>query len=303
MNKHCRKDIRRRPYNRSPQIWVLATTLLLGCVGHRTPQTGLASKKPSAYQVGVVVAVGERYVSSFYTLAVEPISPGVVRITTIASEGTWEEGPVRAEFDMSAPKVSDPWPVAIQHAISSTPAEIQIGPNGVPEKMIDVDAWKEDAWQSFQALGLPHQARSSANALMDPKGVVADLLRSFPPAPEPTGVWRRTATIAGIDVMRVETCALSIERSVREWTCAGTTSSAATPRGKLLDIKTQSILTVDKMGIARLEETYDGVLVTRADGLGRVPHRVVAGKRVVSRIEEPPGTSAEPLGSTPELTP
>ncbi|MBT3224196.1 MAG: hypothetical protein HN348_34445, partial [Proteobacteria bacterium] len=129
----------------------------------------LPAKMPATYDVAVANATGAKMVTSIYTLQTEPIHCHLRglrawRIWTTHSEGSWEEPGEALNFNSDTPKGSDPWPLTLQHAISTVPVAIVFA-EGAPTNLIDEPDWRIRINQTLDKLGLPEQARSTREAL------------------------------------------------------------------------------------------------------------------------------------------
>lgn len=256
--------------------------LVLGSCVHR-PEVGPPSQGPARYDVAVAAASGNRSMTSLYTLEVTPLPPDVWAFRTIHSEGTWEEGGERLQFDSSAPKPSEPWPIVQHHAVAGVAARVRLSEAGVPVAMVDEQRWEADARQALHALGLPPEAVRSGEALVDPGGVVRDLARDFPGVPPAEGAWVRSQRLAGVEGRRVEDCVVAAPGARTVWTCEGRIESPPGGPALLHDVTTWTTVEVDRRGVVQIEDSYAGTLVVLGpDGTG-VLDRAIAGRRLVQR--------------------
>ena len=229
-----------------------------------------------------MAAIGDRYISEVYELSVTPSGSQTYTVRTVRSEGDVNVKGMTAAFDSESPKESDPWPIALQMAISATPANIQFDISGFPTGLMNVQAWKDLAWQRIQTLGLPDNARPSAEALLDPSGVVENLRRDFQGTP--TGEdWNRPVVIAGIRLDVQSRCAQTTLDKQQAWACTGSAERGQSARGGVFDLKTQTHVIFDRLGLMEMTFQYDAVLV-RADASGALSHHAVGGKRKVIRM-------------------
>ena len=242
----------------------------------------LPAKAPATYDVAVANATGAKTVTSIYTLQTERISKTAWRIWTVHSEGTWEEPGEALTFDSAAPKGSDPWPLTLQHAISTVPVTIAFAA-GAPTTLLDEADWRIRVDQALDKLGLPEQARSTREALIDPDGVLADLRRNFPGTPNGTEKWTRFERIAGVKARRSETCSETHENKQTIWHCEGVVQGPEDGAARLMETTSSSTLVIDQLGLVSLEGTYSGTLVMLADDESAVIDRPIAGRRFVSR--------------------
>jgi hypothetical protein len=243
-------------------------------------------RRPSTYRVGVAAASGDRTVTSIYTLRVVPRRDDVWAFTTTDAEGSWEEGAAAITWDSDQPQGSDPWPITLQHAISSIPAPIQMGPRGAPERLVDPETWRSAARQALEDTDLPPAAVASGASLVDPEGVVRDLRRNFPGLPPEEGPWIRDETIAGVSARRVEACRRERSRGRTTWTCQGRVEGPTEGAARLVDATSSTTLVVDRRGLSSLEYSYDGTLVVLAPDGQQALDRAVAGRRKVVRIDD-----------------
>lgn len=252
---------------------MLALLLLAGC-----PHGGLDALPPegraSRYEVAVATAVADRAATSIHTLELEPLDDRVWTVRTVRTEGTWEDGPQQIRFDSQDPRVTDPWPLTLQHAVASVPAAVRFSPDGVPAELVAPDAWRDRARRTLQALDLPPQALASGESLLDPAGLLRDLKRTFTGMPE--AQWVREETVAGVTARRVESCT----PEGRGWRCVGRVEAEG---GLLHDTRSETRLVFDGRGLVELESSYAGtLLLVGSDGVVRAD-RPVAGRRWVVR--------------------
>jgi len=259
---------------------LLLALALTACA--RTPPATTAPRKSTVYDVVVMVASAERQVESVYTLAADPIGPGVWVFTTLSSAGAWSEEGTVLNFDSAQPKRSDPWPVTLQHAISAVPATYQMDERGAPVAILSAEIWKKAAVDVVYGLDLPVQALGAGEALLDPEGMVEDLRRNFPGAPS-SATWERSERIAGFKATRRAQCAQRSDAGVLTWTCEGEVIGPAEGPARLTDVSSTTWIAIDRWGLRRLETTYSGTLVMLGPGGHGVLDRPIAGKRLVQR--------------------
>lgn len=266
--------------------WTLLPCLLiLGACARRPPLAFPDAHEASIYRVGVVAASGPRTVTSIYTLRVVPrAEERAWAFMTEAAEGSWEEGAAAITWSSEQPKASDPWPVTMQHAISTVPAPIRLDARGRPAELLETPSWKAAARQAVAATDLPEQALSSSEALVDPDGLLRDLARNFPGTPGADGSWVRTETIAGLPATRIETCTSERSGGATTWTCAGRIEGPTDGNARLVDATSSSVLVVDREGLRSLDHRYEGTLVVLAPDGERALDRAVAGRRKVLRV-------------------
>jgi hypothetical protein len=250
----------------------------------RVPPSGLPpADGPAVWRVGVVVGSGDRLVSEVYTLIAAPKRSGIWAFSTEAAEGTWEERDAVLEWDSTNPRPDDPWPLLLQHAVSGVPAAIRFDALGRPQQLAEADAWRRAARSAMERLDLPAQARASADALLDPVGIVRDLQRSLPGVPPDDTPWRREEQVAGILVDRVETCERRRAGPRTTYRCEGTLEPHPTVAARLFDATSHTTLVVDARGLVQLDTSYEATMVV-LDASGTVPlDRPIAGRRQVVR--------------------
>lgn len=261
----------------------LAFLTVLGC---RPPVAVVPSSAHLSYEVAVVLVSGDRTVTSVYELQVEAAGDGVLVFSTLDTEGTWEEPGQALYFDSRAPKASDPWPLTVQHAIASVPAAVELGEGGSPLRLVDADGWAEAGRSAVTALGLPGQAMTTAEALLDPDGYLRDLRRNFPGTPPDEGTWQRAERIVGVDSLRSESCISVRVGPSTTWQCEGRIDGEIEGRAKLHDTTSATTIVADRHGVERMESHFEGfVVLPTADG--RAITRGVGGRRLVQRTGSP----------------
>ena len=253
--------------------------LLLACA---RPLATAPPQGEAVYDVAVLAASGTRVISSVYSLEVSGEGAGVYTFTTLHSEGSWEEGAEAVFFDSNVPRPSDPWPLVLQHAISTVPVALRFE-GGAPSAMVDEEGWKAAGLQAVNAemvkRDLPEQARTTGLQLLDPGGVLRDLRRNFPGNP-PEGAWSRAVSIAGVPARVTQTCEPQGPRRV---VCRGTAQGPTEGATRLHEVDVVTDITSDGQGLVSLEHTYSGTLVLYDPGQERVLDRPIAGKRLVQR--------------------
>jgi hypothetical protein len=230
----------------------------------------------------VAVASANRQVESIYALQIEPAADGVWIVTTTHSRGSWDQDGVRTEFDSETPKASDPWPVRLQHAISHVPTAYTLDDRGAPTGLFDPKEWKKVALSVIYSLDLPVEAMTAGEALLDPEGLVADLVRDFPGTP-PEGQWTRSERIAGLGATRREQCSVQRRGPTEMWECIGEVEGPTDGSARLYKVASITLIEIDRHGLKRLETTYSGTLVMVGPGGDGVLDRPIAGKRMVQR--------------------
>jgi hypothetical protein len=266
-----------------PRTLAVLAALAAACAGRAAPGPAPSPREPTVWVVGVVTGSGGRLIAESYTLRAVPRGGGVWAFMTDHASGTIEEGAAALTWDSADPRPEDPWPLVVQHAISSVPAQIQLDDRGRPERLVDPEAWERAARASIADRGLPEQARSSIGPLLDPEGVVRDLRRTLPGLPPDDGPWVRDEQVAGLVVRRTEQCAVELEGRRRAWRCEGTLASLGDVAAKLFDGTSTTRLVIDARGLVELTSTYEATLVY-VDATGqRAVDRPVAGRRQVLR--------------------
>lgn len=252
--------------------------MLFGCP--RSPSGLTFGKGGVEYDVVVAVASSSQTITSVYTLSVQPASGSTLIFRTLDSEGTWEQGGTTLHFDAATPRASDPWPLILQHAISSVPVRIEMK-DGRPFRVLDEEAWRGDVLSALDALPLPEEARQSGQAMVDPDGVIRDLLRTFPGVPSP-GHWEREERIAGVLGTRSEVCESGDGEGLRI-SCEGRAVARRGGSAHLHEVRTSTSFMFDRRGLLEMESQYDGTLVVAGTQQGQVLDRPIAGRRLVMR--------------------
>lgn len=255
---------------------------LAGCTKAR-PLALPDAREVSLYKVGVVAASGSRTVTGVYTVRAVPKGRNTFAFVTEHGEGTWEEGSAGLTWDSASPKRIDPWPLTLQHAISTVPAEIEVDESGRLLALRSPEAWSRAARAAIESTDVPPQARASAEALVDPDGVVRDLRRSFPGRPATGASWERTETLAGLEVTRIETCAESQQDRRTTWSCEGTLQGPTDGNARLVDGTSRTVVVVDARGLVEMTAAYTGTLVVLSPDGRQALDRPIAGKRMVVR--------------------
>lgn len=266
--------------------WIVLALALAACGPKRASGTAAPpADDPALYRVGVVAATGDRTVTAVYSLEVNPHTDGVWTVRTRATEGAWEEGKQALSFDSTVPSPTDPWPLTLQHAIASVPAQVAIDETGRPVGLRDLPTWRQAASAAANATDLPPGADATRDQLLDPAGYLSDLQRTFPGLPPADGPWVRVERIAGVLVRRTETCTpgQTVGRT-RSWTCEGHLEVHRPPDLTIQAGQSTTTLKVDRDGLAELTTTWAGTLVRTAPGSGKTLSRVAfAGQRMVVR--------------------
>lgn len=262
--------------------------LMIGCSGRDLPSTAPTADEPTRYRVGVVTGSGDRTTTDVYTLRVVPVDRSVWAFVTEAAEGTWEAGAAALSWSSQDPRPEDPWPIVMQHAVSSVPARIVLDDEGRPVRFADPDPWRRAARAAILDRELPEQALAASEALLDPDGVVRDLQRSFPGAPPVHEDWTREERIAGLVVVRRESCTVDERLRQRIYTCEGVIEDAqaeaqSQAAARIFASQSTTVLTLDRHGLVELDSRYSGTLVY-VDATGeRAQDRPIAGLRRVVR--------------------
>jgi hypothetical protein len=260
----------------------LPLLFVLACGPHRVATALPDATAPTVYRVGVAAASGTRTVTSIYTLRVVPRGDGVYAFTTVDAEGTWEEGQASLAWDSRTPSGRDPWPVTIQHAIATVPAQVRLGDDGMPIALSDEQTWRSAASASVAAAGLPDEAQASAAAMLDADGYLRDLRRDFPGAPSPNGTWAREELLAGLPAQRVETCSRSARAGTVTYDCSGRVEGPTDGNARLVDTTSSTRLVVDRRGVVEMSSSYEGTMVVLApDGRAALDRAIVGQRKVV----------------------
>ncbi|MFT7518757.1 MAG: hypothetical protein ACI9MC_000889 [Kiritimatiellia bacterium] len=258
--------------------------LIAACT--KVPPAALPSQAgPATYRVGVAVASGNRSVTSVYTLQVAPVGDDTWSFATIHTEGSVETAHSALTYNSARPTSADPWPLTLQHAISTVPAAVRLDDSGRPAELLKADAWRSAGRIAAEKTELPTQAKQSATSLLDTHGYLRDLCRNFPGTPPVDSTWTREEDVAGLPVRRIETCTQIEEGRVTTWTCEGHIEGPTEGGSRLVDAKSTTTLRVDKHGMIDLHTTYEGTLVRMSLDGERVLDSPVAGQRKVVRVE------------------
>jgi len=255
--------------------WLFAVA---GCV--HAPLAAPPARGAVVYDVAVVSAAGERTVTALYALEATPSGPRTWSVRTLHTAGAVEEGGGTWTFDSAAPTGGDPWPLLLQHAVASVPAEVRFDANGAPEALADPEAWEAAARRAVEALALPREADAAADQVIDPDGLLADLRRTFPGTP-PAGTWSRPDRLGPIDAVRAETCTEAMADDARTWTCSGEVVGAVEGAVHLHEGTSTTTIVADARGLATHESSWSGTLLWRdGDDVRDTP---VGGRRLVRR--------------------
>jgi hypothetical protein len=240
------------------------------------------AKGSSEFQVNALAAVGQRFVSERYLLQLSRRGRDAVEVKTVRPSGEIEAAGLSIQYDSAAPKPSDPWPLSIQTAIGRVPVVLHLDVDGQPTHIASTLEWRELAWESIQAMGVPASAKNAAEALLQPDSVVANFARDVPGLPIEGKPWLRTVQLAGLKVALTQDCTREKGPRIWHWTCAGTSGSATHARGQIFDLNTVTEITTDRLGLIEHTMVYDGILI-RADSNGALSLHAIAGKRSVKR--------------------
>ncbi|TVQ86766.1 MAG: hypothetical protein EA397_19585 [Deltaproteobacteria bacterium] len=263
----------------------LLLTILLSSCAVRSASTALPDEAARiSYRVGLVAGSGDRTVTDVFTLAAVPKRGGVWSFRVETSESSIEQGAGEISYNSDAPTPADPWPLVAQFAISAVPATIALDDRGRPLTMIDPQRWQRLARVEVERRALPHQAAQSIDALLDPEGLVRDLQRSLPGLPPDQGPWEREEHIAGLPILRRESCERSARGARTTWDCAGTLHIADPELGaKIFEGSSITTVTADRAGMLELDTLYDATLVFVDPHSGQTRDRPIAGRRRVIR--------------------
>ncbi len=243
--------------------------LAFGCA-HLPP----AAPPPSAtYAVTAILASPGHMLTSTYRVAVRRGGGSAVEFQTIASRVIVEDEGKIYTWDSATPDPREPWVVTQERRVSSVPVAVVLDERGRPAFLADEARWRAEVAEALDALALPEQARASAEAILDPKGVVLGLARDFPGAPGIDGTWVRVESIGDREILREERCVVEGAR----WTCEGTAKGSGLESGT-----SRTVLVLDEDGLVELDARWDAVAFANAPG-GAVGRKVVAGRRVVTR--------------------
>ncbi len=221
---------------------------------------------------GSLTVVDATTIEEVHILQVRATDLGV-ELRTVRSEITVEGRQGRQRFDSAAPTGGDPWPLVLQHLVSSVPATVRDGPGGV--ELVDPALWSDAAKDELFRASLPPQVASAGLPLIDPDGFTAAARRMFPPVPT-EGALDRPERIASIEASRQESCVATREAALRRWRCEGTITD---PEGRLREVSSFTEFVTDRAGLLSVESGYEGLL---ALSTGIVP---VGARRRVERLE------------------
>jgi len=264
------------------RVW-LPLIVLIGCTGRAKPEILVDPRRDTTWRVGVIAGSGDRTVTDIYTLRALPRPGGSWAFLTDDAEGTWEEGAGALSWSSAEPRPEDPWPIVLQHTISTVPAQIVLDATGRPDHFVDADAWRRAARSAVATLDLPPQASSSVEPLLDPQGLLRDLRRSLPGLPPAEGDWVREEPIAGLVVRRIERCTASRENGRSIYRCAGTLEPVEAVAALLHETRSTTVITLDHRGLVELDTGYDATLVYLDPSGERALDRAIAGQRKVVR--------------------
>lgn len=225
-----------------------------------------------------VVTQGQRVIeeSRVWRVSAAPGATFALRNLTTRIRVEGPEGVT--DYDSTSPGDADPWPLVLQHVVSTAPATLRWDAGQVA--LTDPATWRDTAQDALLAASLPPAVLASSEGLLDAPTFEEDLRRWFP-GPLVGDRLERAEHLAGVDTRRVETCAEERAAGRTRWRCEGTASD---PDGRLRDAHTWTVLEADRHGLLAVESGYDGVLDLRDQGRGLL---VVAGRRRAERRELP----------------
>lgn len=259
----------------------LAAALLfaMGCA--RGSLVDLPAGDTTTWGIGVATSSGDRFASGVYALRAEHLRADEWSFVTLHSEGEWEEGGTAIAYDSSAFQPSDPWPIVMQHAISSVPTRIRVV-DGLPMELLEPERWRVEVVAALEATGLPPEALVSGRGLIDPGGVVRDLQRSFPGTP-PVGQWVRSARVLGVDATLVEACERKSQGTSTHWRCVGEVEGPTEGAVRLHEVTSETLIVADRRGLLSHEHTLSGTMVHYDPREDAVLDRPIAARRAVQR--------------------
>lgn len=232
----------------------------------------------------MVSGSGDRTVTDVYTLTAVPRKGSVWAFMVEEVDSSIEQGAGEIAYDSTNPQADDPWPLVAQFAISSVPADVELGPSGRPERMLHADRWRRSAQTEVSRRDLHPQAAASVDALLDPAGLIKDLQRNLPGLPPDGEIWEREEVIAGIRVVRSETCERSRRAGQRHWECRGTLQVADEGEAvKLYESTSYTRISADAQGMTELDTLYDATMVYVDASTGTTRDKPIAGRRRVLR--------------------
>ncbi len=251
----------------------------IGCAGG--PPQSVLPRQEQTYDMTVALGAGEWRLVARYELRAQHVRGGVWSLATQRSRATIAQRDAEHSFDSDAPAATDPWPVRMQHLVSSVPVWVAFDAQGRPVRLEDTEAWAAEARRVLYASELPTEAWAAGEALIDPAGVLADMQRTFPGTPRPD--WRRAERIAGVPAEREEECEREEHASGAVWTCRGIARARTDGLGRLHELQTWTIVDVDRKGLLRMESGYEGTRVGVDAITGAPRDEPVAERREVVR--------------------
>jgi hypothetical protein len=253
-------------------------TLALSAVA--APQARPA-KSDAIYDVVVVAGIGARRIEGQSALAVKRQGAGVWTVQMLRSNNTWDEATEHVSYDSDAPRPGAPWPLITQHAVAAVAVDVVFDRSGRPDRLVEPDAWRQQATAALETLDLPNAGVRSGEALVDVDGLLLDLGRTF--VGTPSSDWTRTDRLTGVVVERHETCDLSKVAGITTWTCRGDAAAVTDDDGQLQDAETWTTVRVDRQGLLDIEEGWSGTLVHLTRNGQTVTDSPIGGRRLVRR--------------------
>ncbi len=181
-------------------------------------------------------------------------------------------------FDSTLPRPGDPWVLRWQHAISQIPATVTLDARGRPVALDDPDGWRQAAAEAIAVLPVP----PGGPPPLDAERFVADLARTFPGLPPEEGPWIRPEPIAGVDVLREESCAREGRRDgAARVRCEGWCRAASDAGPQLFETTCWTEVWFDRQGLVGVETGYSGTRVWMEGGM--VNDTPIAGQRLLVR--------------------
>lgn len=236
----------------------------------------------STYVVAVVSGIGARRTTAEDTLHLSRVERDTWSLSQRGGESVWEDGDSVRRVDPSAPRDGDPWPIVLQRAVGSVPATVRFDDEGRPVELLDAEGWSQAARTAIEQAELPAVARLSGEALIDPDGLIRTLGRSF--VGTPSEAWSRPDRLAGVDVLRLETCERTRERGLTTWTCRGSATGPDGNNTQLQDAATWTTVTIDRRGLVSVEDGWSGTLVHLDRDGQTITDSPVGGRRLLQRL-------------------
>lgn len=254
--------------------------LCAACASKRPPEATFG--RATGWDIAVLAATGDREIEAHYELVTERVNSSVFYVSTARTHGQWREPGDSSAFDSAAPTPSDPWPLTLQHLVASVPAKIRIE-EGRPVTILDESEWADAAERAIYGSSLPTDAIPAGAALIDAKGLLADLARTFPGTPS-LRLWKRDERVAGVDAAITEECRYTVSEGTSSWSCVGEAKEHDGEDAQLFEVKTYTEMEVDSKGLRLVETGYSGTLVTLSKTNTTVDDRPITGfRRVVRR--------------------